>query len=195
MNAKSLSYFSTEQLGPSAYLPTLTYWLGHFLSQAEQILGPRDRKFTILGVQIISNTNRVPHTWFSPTGENHVLVNLSKTALNSELQARWQLAHECIHLIDPWIPSLDGGPTNMLEEGLATWFQNIQVTTQFREVHGSYAIAEELVSKLMKEYPYAIREIREHDGTRIGEITEDRLMEYCPTVDKDIITKLTARFA
>ena len=35
-------------------------------------------------------------------------------------QGTWQVAHECVHLLDP----VERGAANFLEEGLATWFQD-----------------------------------------------------------------------
>jgi len=55
-----------------------------------------------------------------------------------KLLAHWQLAHECVHLIDP-----HKDPTNFLEEGLATWYQN-QKAEGF-ENSKSYKRAENLV--------------------------------------------------
>ena len=82
----------------------------------------------------------------------------------------WQIAHECVHLLDP----TPRGGSNFLEEGLATWYQNepyfhneqvkIYIGRNTKSLP-DYIEAEQLVRKCIPEglLP-AVKEIREHGG-------------------------------
>ena len=124
----------------------------HFLAELEGLFGPRDRSFTLLGIDICETPNNHPHLWFPSTGvapddvtrrSSHIVIHLGPDALTDPARARWQLAHECVHLLDPWNERVDGEPTNCLEEGLASWYQNTRVPEA--ESHESlYGPAEDL---------------------------------------------------
>ena len=123
-----------------------------------------------------------------------MVVRLSRNALTDPARARWQLAHECVHLLNPWNKRVDARQTNMLEEGLATWYQNNSVPEA--ECHeGLYAIAEELVRSQMDELPHAIKRIRQERGLRIGEIPPDILRVYCSGMSEATSWKLCQPFS
>jgi hypothetical protein len=163
------SLFTTQPQQDGRYSPiTLPIWASIFLADIEQLFGPRDRSFTLLGIDIDQAHGRQPHLWFPNTGippddtegrSRHVIVHLGPDALLDPARARWQLAHECVHLLDPWNGQVDGRPTNWLEEGLAAWFQNTRVPEA--ECHeGLYADAQALVEPFIRELQPAIRRIR-----------------------------------
>ena len=115
-------------------------------------------------------------------------------------QSTWQVAHECVHLLDP----CELGGANVLEEGLAAWFQdepefhNYMVKSYiFRgcNTHSeNYNEAKRLVVECQSEKIVpAVKEIRSSD-TAIRHITPDILADHLPHVDKDIIEKLCNRF-
>ena len=187
-------HFVTRGNNDGVYSRTLTRHLGLFLSDIESKFGPRDTSFTILGIEILE-TQGVPHIWFPSNPDNckHVIVHLAENTLDCEILARWQLAHECVHLLDPRNNVLSG-PTNVLEEGIATWYQNNAVTRQFSEHSGKYVEAEKLILPLIDVLPDAIRFIRQKEGLPIGDITEDVLCEYCPQVSLEIAQHLTRQF-
>ena len=87
----------------------------------QELLGPRDEKYHF--PQIRSTCTGGPYT---DTLTLNLAVVLPMSSLsNCDLtEARWHIAHESIHVLDP-----HSNPTNYLEEGLATWFQNIKVDT------------------------------------------------------------------
>ena len=162
-------------------IPELIPLRGKFLEELENLFGPRDKNFD-LG-EIIFKEKPPPCT-FLRSNTNIVDIHLT----NKDL-LEWQLAHECVHLLDPYFPP----PTNFLEEGIATWFQ-----TEKREDHSSdrlYIQAEKLVSPLMENgyLPNRLKSIRKNN-CRIGEITKKILRQEAPEIDGETAEKLTKRF-
>lgn len=159
-----------------------------FLGDLENMFGRRGTRFEfgriLLGAE--------PHIHFqidSSRGPVDILLTEMALALwPDETLARWQLAHEYLHLIDP-----HKCPTNILEEGLAVCYQNKKVTRQFADREGPYAAAEELVRPFAHTLAAAIRRIRKDHRLAIGDIPEDVLLQYCPEVGARA-QKLTARF-
>ena len=197
------SLFATRFQHDGSHSPmTLPEYASLFLADIECSFGPRDRSFTIVGIDIDSTPENSPRLWFPNSGiasddaerrSRHVVIRLSATALTDLARARWQLAHECFHLLDPWHPRVDGQPTNMLEEGLATWYQNSRVPEA--EYHdGIYAAAEDLVRPLMDQLPSAVKRIRQERRLRIGRFTPEVLREYCPEVHQDTLQRLCEQF-
>ena len=163
------SLFATKFQEDGSHSPmTLPEYASRFLDDIERWFGPRDRSFALVGIDIDSTPDNSPRLWFPNSGialddaeqrSRHVVIRLGPTALTDPARARWQLAHECFHLLDPWNLRVDGRPTNMLEEGLATWYQNSRVP-EAESHEGLYAAAEDLVRPLMGELPSAIKRIR-----------------------------------
>jgi hypothetical protein len=115
------------------------------------LLGQRDQDYTLADTVFVA-----PPPHINLLSDSQIVrVCLGDNALqrwqhNPDDQgrlARWQLAHECVHLIDPHFPA----PTNVLEEGLATWFQNRQVKCRCFFSTPAYSRAEHLVSPLMED--------------------------------------------
>ena len=154
------------------------------------ILGPPDPRFTFRSVD--ESPDEYPRTFFpapwyyDPQGCK-VYIHIGRSAWRSGnfAFAAWQLAHECVHLLDPGTP-----PTNMLEEGLATWFQ---FTPQFHDpdmhqfidsnsklVRGEYAEAKALTaSAVLVGLLPAVKEIRAA-GVRISDIAPRDLTSRLP---------------
>ena len=198
------SLFVTQlQEDGSHWALTLPIDVSRFLADIEHLFGPRDHSFTLVGIEIDSTPGACPRLWYPDSGiapddperrSRHVVIRLTSNALTDSVRARWQLAHECLHLLDPWNKQVDGRPANWLEEGLAAWFQNSRVPEA--ECHeGQYALAEDLVSPLMDESPNAVKFIRQERGLRISEITPDVLQGYCPGLSEDISRELCQPFS
>ena len=133
---------------------TLPVYVSQFLVDIEHLFGPRDRSFTVVGIEIDMTPGACPHLWYPDSGiapddpelrSRHIVIRLTSNALTDPVRARWQLAHECLHLLDPWNERVDGRPAIWLEEGLASWFQNSRVP-EAKCPEGQYALAEDLVS-------------------------------------------------
>ena len=167
-----------------------------YLDVLEAIFGPRDPRF-IFGK--VGQSDRNPHTHFPKgyykTGGCVVDILVGKTAWKalSYPQSTWQVAHECVHLLDP----CERFGANVLEEGLATWFQDeprfhddmvkgyIELNNQHPHPE-KYSTAKRLVVKCMPEIKVAVMKIRS-SGTAIRDIKPDVLADHLPHVDKDII--------
>ena len=156
------------------------------MDDLEERFGPRDPNFEF--GSILPGTGKRPHISCPRTSRINICLTKEALADSDEMWARWQLAHECVHLIDP-----HENPTNVLEEGLAVWYQNKKVTRQFADRDGPYAEAEDLVRPFVHTLPTAIRGIRTNLRLAIGDIPEDVLIKYCPEV-KGVAQELAARF-
>ena len=197
------SLFATKFREDGGHGPmTLPEYASRFLADIEQWFGLRDRSFALVGIDIDNTPNNSPRLWFPDSGiapddadrrSRHIVIRLGPTALTDPARARWQLAHECFHLLDPWNPRVDGGATNMLEEGLATWYQNSRVPeAEYHE--GLYAAAEDLVRPLVGELPSAVKHIRRERRVRISDFTTEMLQDYCPGFHEDTLQRLCQPF-
>lgn len=178
-------YFLTRQADERGTVyrpPTLARFLGECVAAVEARFGPRDRRFTPLGVEIVAGRTggaggpvRPPCLWYPPSDRGtwrHVVVLLGPCALRRREVAEWQLAHESVHLLDP----VRGG-TTVLEEGLAVRFQNSFAPrgrpASWADDSPDYAEAEMLVGGCggLSE---AVRALRA-EGLRLGEIGAEHL--------------------
>ena len=197
------SLFTTEFWEDGSHSPmTLPEYASQFLADIEHRFGQRDQSFMLVGIDIDRTQGKLPHLWFPDTGiaqadaerrSRHVVIRLGPYALTNPARARWQLAHECFHLLDPWNERVDGRPANWLEEGLAAWYQNSCVP-EAEHHEGLYSEAEDLVRPLMDELPNAVKRIRREWNLRISEITPDVLRDICPGISEDICRTLCQPF-
>ena len=198
------SLFVTEFLEDGSHNPmTLPEYASRFLVDIEAMFGPRDRSFTLVGIDIDRTPGKSPHLWYPDTGippsdtegrSKHVVIRLGPAAFGDPARARWQLAHECFHLLDPWSATVDGRPASWLEEGLAAWYQNSRVPeAEWHE--GAYALAEDLVGPLAGVLSQAVKRIRTEQRLRISEFTPDVLVRYCPRLGEETLQKLCGPFS
>ena len=195
--------FATEIRENGSHCPTtLPEYAGRFLADIEHQFGPRDRSFTLLGIDIDRTPNSSPRLWHPSRGirpddgdrrSRHVVIRLGSNALTDSVRAKWQLAHECLHLLDPWNETVDGRSTNWLEEGLAARYQNSRVS-EAEHHEGMYAIAEDIVRPLMYELPQAVKRIRMERRLPVGESVADGLQSYCPTIGGETARSLCEPF-
>ena len=181
---------------------TVSSYASRFIADVEGLFGPRDRSFTLVGVVIDRDPANPPQLWYPNSGippgdaeerSRHIVIRLASNAHADLARAKWQLAHECLHLLDPWNVKVDGRPANWLEEGLAAWYQNSRVP-EAKCHEGQYALAENLVSPLMDELPQAVKRIRREQGLRISEFDPVVLQDYCPRMQEDISWMLCQPF-
>lgn len=171
----------------------LCEWRDEYLDELEALLGPRSSEYR-LGTVRKQKDHRPPTIWM-PRNGNIVDILLTPHALIGTCSwrlAKWQLAHECVHLIDPNFAP----PTIAMEEGIASWFQNKKVEPLRSCVDPPYKRAEFLVTPYMQNgsLPKSIRLIRQ-SGIRIHEINEKNLLNHLPEIDSDTAKKMTDRFA
>ena len=176
---------------PASHPPTtLSDYVGHYLSELERLFGQRDPTFTLLGIEIYRMPNAGPHLWFRGGQDppKQIVIRLAPNAAPNPTLARWQLAHECVHLLDPTVIAKEG-PTILLEEGLAEWFQNTYVPeAAFR----AGECAQDLVEPIMEQLSEAIRKIRS-SGVRLTDIDPSLLREHLPDMSKEMARTLCQR--
>ena len=198
----ALSPFTTVRNSDGTYSLTLAQLTSVFIAEIERQLGLRDPNFTYVGLEFDTTPNAKPHIAFLETGypghetdqgSNHIVIRLTADAQNDANLAIWQLARECVHLIDPWNPETEGRPTNYLEQGLAAWYQTTII--QGIPLDPQYEEARSLVEPHMPEIAGAIKHIRMDHKVRISEIDDpDLLMRQCPEMDAKVATHLCRRF-
>jgi hypothetical protein len=178
---------------------TLPSRLGQILSEAESLYGERDKSWTLLGVEFVSNDQ--PAIWypFSHEDKKYLLVQLTKKALEDEQEALLQLSHEAVHLLSP---AGGGKNTNVFEEGLATYFsieylkkQGFKVDQQIL-ASKKYREAFELVKQVAESHTNfneMIELIRlEHEG--FATLKADDIPVYFKQVDRGLAERLVAEF-
>jgi hypothetical protein len=84
---------------------TLASRLGHILRTAQELYGPRDPNYTILGVEFGGD---IPQLWY-PGDCGHVVVQINPACATDMNRACFQMAHEAIHLLSP-----SGGPSTIV---------------------------------------------------------------------------------
>ncbi|QGT83537.1 hypothetical protein [Pseudomonas coronafaciens] len=188
MNALEVShYYNTGSVNAQNSL-TLATRLGDMLCKAEEKYGQRDQSWTVLGVEFGSNG---PYIWF-PQGKG-IVIQLGLTALNDTLNASYQLAHECIHLLSPCGSSV----VPVIEEGLATVFSAIYIAEEFDVIYNTddapYAEAATLVRELLSTYPDAISRLRAVEPA-FTKITTQTFVQAGLEVSSSLMGKLLASF-
>ncbi len=183
-------------------LMSLPEYASYFIADMEHLFGSRDRSFSLVGIDVNRTPDSVPMLWYPHYGiepdstdkrSKHIIIRLGFNALSDPLRARWQLAHECIHLLDPWSEMVDGRPANWLEEGIAAWYQNFRVPeAAWRD--GQYGEAEALVEPLLRESWEAIKNIRQELGLRLSEFTPEVIQDYCPGIGEKALRQLCEPF-
>ena len=180
-------------LVPSGYTWTLASRLGQMLQLAEERFGPRDKSYTPLGVEFAGDR---PQVWY-PSDCKNIIIQLSLNCLNDPVEARRQLAHECVHLLAP--TGVSGAI--VLEEGMAEWFSELYTAVYLPEeykntprlVFPNYAEALKLTQGLLSFGPDLIRQIRLTEPV-INNITADLIRAHCPAVPEDLAIALTQPF-
>jgi len=161
---------------PNGYTWTLASRLGEMLNLAEEMFGPRNKDFTILGFEFMDTGPRI---WY-PNNNGNIVIQLTPEALNSETIALYQLAHECIHLLSP----SGGAYANVLEEGVAVYFswlylrKVLQVDGRLITDEAHYLTAGLIVEKALRLKPDFYKEAR-IVRPRIWEINDSDIIDLC----------------
>lgn len=164
--------FHTKELqSKDGYTWTLTSLLGEILRVSENRFGPRDKSFTLLGVEFFKDG---PGFWF-PGNCKNIIIQLSYPAARNMEKACYQMAHECVHLLQPQRL----GTANNLEEGVAVYFAS-EYMEKFRNsplwhaTKESYLIAGRTVSKMMAEDMECIKKLRKLELS-LSKVTMEQL--------------------
>jgi len=173
----------------NGYSWTLASRLGEMLHRAEQLFGPRDQSYTILGVEFSSGT---PQLWY-PGSRKHIVIQLTNECLTDSVRAHYQLAHESVHLLAP----TGGKNANVLEEGLAMYFADTYLHDIFAKFMPpgltSYAAAAEKVRQLLAIDQNLVRTLRIKQPA-IHLTTADDILAVRPDVPRDLAECLVKPF-
>lgn len=169
---------------------TLARWTSEILISIEEKYGARDNRFTFVGIEF---EDRKPQTWFHPAGRGlHVAIRLNKNVWENPSRALFQLAHECVHLLDP----SQNNTAPVIEEGLAVltsreFMARIRGTWASR---GKYARAGLLAEQALRINPNVVRNIRAEEVPFV-EMTPGMLLDHCTGLDPAIAETLCSRFS
>ncbi|MGE5546243.1 MAG: hypothetical protein ACM33T_05070 [Solirubrobacterales bacterium] len=192
---RSTSFAESWERG---YTWTLTTRLGQALEHAEALFGPRDRSWTLLGIEFAASG---PAVWYPNRERGYVVIQLQPTAADDAVLGCWQLAHEAVHLLSPVISA------TFLEEGLATFFQDRFLKSHLPREQAErdfpltpdYAQARDLVTRLVEvagNEDLAFARLREArgSGASFTDIAEHHLPRLFPGLDPAIAATLAATF-
>ena len=169
----------------------LKNWRNEFIKEIELLFGDRDPSFK-LGE--ICRAEWGPEAYASNNIINIALHNnIMKNGHFEEELTKWQLAHECVHLLDP---VNDMGVANVLEEGLATCFQNNKFGDKLSK-NSEYRKPECIVRKYgINQISYKIRYLRGR-GVSLKNITIQQLLDEPTKIsqkDAEILIKNFQKF-
>jgi len=175
--------------GDTGWTWTLASRLGHILRIAQELYGPRDPNYTILGVEFGGD---IPQIWY-PGDCGHVVVQISPACATDMNRACFQMAHEAIHLLSP-----SGEPrTTVLDEGLATHFSIRYMRKHLNSVwcidEESYRSACSLTEQLLALDSNMIPTIRRRQPS-LPRVTPDDIRTAHPSVPHDLAVAVTQTF-
>lgn len=183
--------FTSKPYG-TGYTPTVTTLLGRFLKIAEEMFGPRDMEFTILGVEF-SEIDQ-PQIWFPEYPEKKFISIILTPGCETDFnRAIFQLSHEIVHALCP----TPGYHANVLEEGVATYF-SYQMSEKFgnsmKAGAKQYIEAEKCAEQLLAIKSDVIKEARKFCPD-ISSISHTQLKTLCPNVGESLLDTLLMPFA
>lgn len=190
--AQVLDEFVIAQLPPPGanwtYSFTLASRTGEILRLIEEQFGERNRSFTLVGVEFCETG---PQCWF-PGNCGHIVIQLNTSAMNDRVRAFYQLAHECVHLLDPGVL----GTASVFEEGVATLF-SLEYARRFwanyPQIESKYTAAARLAGLALTANRNIIRELRSQ-GIRFSQFTSPQLTAGCPGLPAGVASVLCSSF-
>lgn len=184
-----------------SYVSNLKAHVMTYLLILESIFGPRDPRFVFntIGMSDESPSTQFPGG-FHFRGDCRVDILITRWPWEhcSPDQGPWQIAHECVHLLDPCTL----GSTNVLEEGLAIWLQNEpsyhdelvrSYIAKNKRPQPAYADAEKLVRCSLPGILNAVKALRAL-GVRICDIKADMLAPLLPSTETETLERLCTQF-
>ena len=174
----------------SGYTWTLASRLGEMLHMAEELFGPRDNSYTILGIEFASDG---PQIWY-PGNRRHIIMQLSLSAANNMSQACYQMAQETVHLLAP----SGGRNANNLEEGVSCYFAAYYMKRKLNQPSWSptlpsYRRALELIAPRLDEDIYCVRRLRDKNPA-FQDMSKEEISEEFPDLSADDVDFLISKF-
>ena len=148
--------------------------VGEMLAGAEEIYGPRNESWTLLGVELGGRGHA--EIWF-PGSAHQIIIQLTPMCATNMLEACYEAAHETVHLLEPTSKS------TVIEEGAATVFAEDYVLRTWGRRDstppGPYRRASGMVRKLLSMDPSIIKKIRASQPM-FSAMTVSDLTNACP---------------
>jgi hypothetical protein len=172
------------------YTWTLASRLGEMLHMAEELFGPRDPSYTVLGIEIGPDNPRI---WY-PGNCRHIIIQLCLSAATSISQACYQMAQETVHLL---APSGERNATNF-EEGVTCYFAAHYMKKRLNQSSciptlPSYKRALEVITPRLDEDIYCVRRLRENQPS-FGDMSREEISEGFPDLTPNELRFLTSQF-
>ncbi len=182
--------FVNEQQSDGSSRWTLASRLGDMIYRAEELFGPRDSSYTILGVEFFGD---IPHIWY-PGNRQHIVIRLSLEAATDLSQACYQMAHEAIHLLAPTASN----DANNLEEGVACYFADLYIKEVLRNPYPppslpSYRTAFQLVKPLLDADRYCVRRLRDQQPS-FPKVSREQISTAFPNLTSENVNFLISKF-
>ena len=172
------------------YTWTLASRLGEMLHMAEELFGPRDCSYTILGIEFASDG---PQIWY-PRNHRHIIIQLDLSAATNILQACYQMAHETVHLLAPSC----GRNANNFEEGVACYFAAYYMKYKFNQPNWSptlpsYRRALEIIAPRLNEDIGCIRRLRKNQPS-FRKMSKEAVSSEFPQLTSEDVDFLMSTF-
>jgi hypothetical protein len=179
------AYIVADPIGDQVYL-TLQRRLWWNLDLIEALYGPRDTRWTIMGVEYYPVTGQLSYHG------QRIMVRLPLETMDDPIETYHFLAHETVHLLAPNKET----EATVLEEGLCEMFAVDHTIKYFGKKIGcqnaKYAHAESLVRKLVAmDDPGVIRKLRAMEPA-FRKMRLEHLRSVVPAVDDQFAAELLA---
>ena len=169
---------------------TLAYQLSKMLHMVEELFGPRDYSYTILGIEFASDG---PQIWY-PRNHRHIIVQLNVSTATDMPKAYYQMAHETVHLLAPSC----GRNANNFEEGVACYFAAYYMKYKFNQPNWSptlpsYRCALEIIAPRLNEDIGCIRRLRKNQPS-FRKMSKEAVSSEFPQLTSEDVDFLMSTF-
>jgi hypothetical protein len=162
--------------------------VGEMLAGAEEKYGPRNERWTLLGVELGGRGHA--EIWY-PGNAHQIIIQLTPMCATNMIEACYEAAHETVHLLAPTSKS------TVIEEGAATVFaEDYLLRTWGRRdatPPGPYRRASGEVRKLLNMDPDVIKKIRASQPM-FSAMTVSDLTNACPDLSAALAEQLVQPF-
>lgn len=172
--------------------PALLYaYTQMYLSRLESLLGQRHTQWILGTIRLDSDTPSI-HLW---RVERVVDIRLSRDLVDQDgafqlPRALWQLAHECVHVLEPTLR----GTARVVEEGIATAFQESMIPLAGNDAGSKYEAARQLVERYWDPLIGTVRSLRER-GVLLSTMDYGVLRPLLPPeIPDEALAELTKHF-
>lgn len=174
----------------SGYTWTLASRLGEMIYMAEELFGPRDPSYTILGIEFVFDNPRI---WY-PGNCHHIIIQLDLSASTNMSQACYQMAHETVHLLAP----TGGQNANNFEEGVACYFAAYYMKHRLNEptwrpALQSYKCALKQVAPLLDDDINCVRRLRKQEPSFL-KMSREQISTAFPNLTSENVDFLISKF-